>query len=145
MRERRRAVLAERQALIGRVARLQALHALAEALRQEERSCALAARSRRMLQSAQPGPGCAGGEELAARSAFAASLARLARDARSAARDHARLVERQATALAWAQNRAKRLEQRADAARDLLARTGAQRRQVEGAGMARKLQERGRQ
>ena len=65
MREVRRLALIQRQALIAKVARRQALRGLAEALEAEARSNALAERASALVASSAPQPGATVGAALA--------------------------------------------------------------------------------
>lgn len=141
MREVRRLALVQRQALIARIARQQALRGLAQALEDEERSRALAERSRALLAAIASQPGATSGAALAEREAFAASLAKLARQASAAAQDAARQSEWQAETLAKAELRAERMAERAGQARLAVAQARERRADAAGAsGLARKLQ-----
>ena len=141
MREKRRLALIQRQALMARVARQQALRALAEALESEERSQMLAARSRMLVAASAPQPGAMLAEAFAARAGFTASLAQLAATAADAASDAARQTEWQAETLGRAETRAKRLAEREDAARAALEAVQERREQGHAAAsLARKLQ-----
>jgi hypothetical protein len=140
MREKRRLALIRRQALMARVARQQALRALAEALESEERSQMLAGRSRMLVAASAPQPGAMLAEAFAARAGFAASLAQLAATAADAASDAARQTEWQAETLSRAETRAKRLAEREDAARAALETAQERREQAHAAAaLARKL------
>lgn len=140
MREVRRLALVQRQALIARIARQQALRGLAQALEDEERSRALAERSRALLAAIASQPGATSGAALAEREAFAASLAKLARQASAAAQDAARQSEWQAETLAKAELRAERMAERAGQARLAVAQARERRADAAGAsGLARKL------
>ncbi len=140
MREARRLALIERQALIARVARRQALRTLAEALEAEARSHALAARSRRLVAASAPPPGPTTGAALAERAGFTAGLAQLAATAAEAAEDAARQAAWQAEALARAETRARRLAEREAEARSALEAAKARREQALALPLARKLQ-----
>lgn len=143
MREKRRLALIQRQALMARVARQQALRAMAEALESEERSRALAGRSRMLVAASAPQPGAMLAEAFAARAGFAASLAQLAATANDAASDAARQTEWQAETLGRAETRAKRLAEREGEARAALEAAQERREQSHAAAMlARKLQSR---
>lgn len=142
MREQRRLALVQRQALIARVARQQALRGLAEALDSENRSRALAERSRGLVASSAPQLGAMMAEAFAARAGFTASLAQLAVTAADAADDAARQSAWQAETLARAETRAKRMEEREAEARAALEAVQARREQAHAPALARKLQTR---
>jgi hypothetical protein len=139
VREERRLALFRRQALIAKVARRQALRALADALAAEERSALLAARSRTLVAASAPQPGATLGAALAERAAFTASLAQLADTAADAAGDAARQSAWQAETLARAETRAKRLAEREAEARSALEVLKARREQARSLPLARKL------
>jgi len=141
MREARRLALIEKQALIAEITRKQALRSLAEALEAETRSNTLAARSRALVGASAPVVGLTSGAGLAGRAGFTAALAQLATTAGSAASDAARQSQWQAEALATAENRARRLTERAAEARAALDAARARAAQAEDAAtLARKLQ-----
>lgn len=140
MREARRLALFQRQALLAKVARRQALRALADALAAEERSEALAARSRQLVAASAPQPGAMAAEVFAARAAFTASLVQLADTAAAAAGDAARQSAWQAETLAQIETRARRLAEREAEARAALDAVRARREQAHAALLARKLQ-----
>jgi hypothetical protein len=141
MREARRLALLERQSMMAGVARKQALRGLADAMEAEERSHALAARSRGLVGSSAPAPGTTTGAALMGRAAFTASLTQLATTARDAARDAARQSEWQAETLARIENRSRRLAERESEARAALDAAKARREQAHAAStLARKLQ-----
>lgn len=141
MREARRLALIARQGLIADVARKQALRGLAEALDNEARSHALAARSRMLVASSAPRPAQTTGAALTGRAAFTASLAQLATTAADAADDAARQAQWQAETLALADTRSRRLAERAAEARIALDLAKARRAEAQEAStMARKLQ-----
>lgn len=141
MREARRLALIERQALIAKVARRQALRGLAHALESEARSAALAARSRQLVAVSAPQPGAMAAEVFAARAVFTASLVELAASAEDAAADAARQSAWQAETLAQAETRAKRLAEREAEARAALESVKRRRAQPDAPRMARKLQD----
>jgi hypothetical protein len=115
-RDARRLALVQRQAMLARIARQQALRGLAEALEAEARSHALARKSRRLLGAIAARPGDTSGSALAERSAFAAGLAQLAGNAEAAAEDAVRQSAWAADTLARAETRSQRLAQREDEA-----------------------------
>lgn len=141
MREKRRLALIQRQALIARVARQQALRTMAEALESQERSQMLARRSQMLVAASAPQPGAMLAEAFAARAGFTASLVQLAVTAADAASDAARQTEWQAETLGRAETRVKRLAEREDAARAALETAQEWREQGHAAAaLARKLQ-----
>ncbi len=139
MREARRLALIERQALITKVARRQALRALADALAAEERSNALASRSRYLAAASAPKEGLTTGAALASRAGFTSGLEQLAATAEGSASDAARLSVWQAEVLAETEARAKRLAERESEARAALDATRTRRDLVQLASVARKL------
>jgi len=140
MPEARRLALIARQSLIAEVARKQALRGLAEALDNEARSHALAARSRMLVAASAPRPIQTTGAALTGRAAFTASLTQLAATAGHAALDAARQAEWQAETLALAETRSRRLAERATEARAALDLVKARRAEAhEASTMARKL------
>lgn len=141
MREARRLALIERQALITKVARRQALRALADAIAAEEKSQLLASRSRYLAAASAPREGLTTGAALASRAGFTSGLEQLAVTAADAAVDAARVSAWQAEVLAETEARAKRLAERESEARAALDATKI-RRELVGLGMvARKLQD----
>lgn len=140
MREARRLVLLRRQSLIADVARKQALRALAEALEAEARHDALAARTQALVAAAAPEAGATTGAALQARGRFTAGLAAIAGNARDAARDAARQRVWQGEALAQAETRAARLDERTAQARTALAAARERREAAHELPLARKLQ-----
>ncbi len=140
MREARRLALLQRQALLAKVARRQALRGLADALAAEERSQLIAARSRQLALASAPQPGATSGAALAARSGFTASLAQLAVTAAEAAGDAARQSAWQAETLAAAETRARRLAEREAEVRAALDAFKAKREAAHAPPLARKLQ-----
>lgn len=140
MREARRLALIERQVLMAKVARRQALRGLADALAAEERSALLAARSRQLATASAPQPGATSGAALAARAGFAAGLTQLAVTAAEAAGDAARQSAWASETLAAAETRAKRLAEREVEARAALDAVKAKREAAHALPLARKLQ-----
>ncbi|QUL36912.1 hypothetical protein [Erythrobacter sp. JK5] len=140
MRERRRLRLAERQLMLARVARREAMASLAGTIEEEARSADLARRSKAMARdySGRKVVGEAG--DLRELSAMAAAIARLAEQAENK-RDDARLQAAwQADALAGVENRVRRLEDRALEARRASIQAAEARSRPTDGGLARKLQ-----
>jgi hypothetical protein len=97
------------------------MRGLADALEEERRRQALAARSAALLASAGARSGPASGEELARRTRFAGGVARIAQDAAAARGDALRQTEWQAGQLAAAEARVRRLAELEIAAASALA------------------------
>jgi hypothetical protein len=140
MREARRLALIQRQALIAKVARRQALRGLAEALEAEARSHALADRASALVASSAPQPGATQGAALAARAGFTAGLAQLAVTAAEAAGDAARQSAWASETLALAETRSRRLAEREVEARAALDAVKAKAEAARSLPLARKLQ-----
>jgi hypothetical protein len=140
MREARRLALIQRQALIAKVARRQALRGLAEALEAEARSHALADRASALVASSAPQPGATLGAALAARAGFTAGLAQLAVTAADAAGDAARQSAWASETLALAETRSRRLAEREVEARAALDAVKAKAEAARSLPLARKLQ-----
>ncbi len=117
MREKRRLRLTERQTLLARIARRDAMMSLAGTLDEEAKSAALAERSREMAREYGQRPVTGIAADLHQLSALSAGLARLAKDAEDARHDARQQAEWQVEALAETENRLKRLEERTIAAR----------------------------
>lgn len=139
MRERRRLGLATRQALHATIARREAMAALADANEEEQRTAALAERSRDLLREYSARCGHADGATLRDRSAFSASLGSVAAQADHAFLDAREQAAWQISALAAAETRATRLEDRRDSARRALRAALEKRDFGKGEGVARKL------
>ncbi|MFL0671389.1 MAG: hypothetical protein ACJLS3_08200 [Erythrobacter sp.] len=143
IKEQRRLALVRLQAMMAGMARREAMRALADALDEERRRHALAQRSAALLAEAAGGrAGAAMGDDLARRTRFAAGVARIAGDAAAARGDALRQAEWQASQLAAAEARARRLAELEIAAASALAQAQEQRAAQLGAAMARKLQRR---
>ncbi|MEQ8411663.1 MAG: hypothetical protein RIC51_01880 [Erythrobacter sp.] len=141
-RDKRRLALIGRQLMIARIARREALGALADALAEERRSRDLAQRSRGLAASYAGRRGAGEGDEVAGRMRFAGALSRLADDAGTGGAQAAREAEEQARALAGTERRIERLETReAEASRALAAARERRLGEAQGA-LARKLQRR---
>ena len=143
MRDKRRLRLTERQTLLARVARREAMMALAGTLDDEAKSAALAGRSREMAREYGQRPVVGIAADLHQLSALSAGLARLAKDAEDARHDARQQAEWQVDVLARSETRLKRLEERKVAARRAV-QSAAEKRAVSGqqpstGGMARKL------
>jgi hypothetical protein len=121
MRERQRVRLAERQILLARVARREAMSALAGTIAEEARSAALAQRSRALIDSYAARAETVQSDDLRERITMAGALARLAADAERARAEAERRAGNEADTLADSENRLKRLEEHAHKARRTLA------------------------
>lgn len=121
MRERRRVKLAERQLVLARIDRRDAMTRLAGTVAEEARSTALAARSRAMMQSYDAPGAMSVAADLRAQAAMAGALARLAHEAERTRSAAQRRAEGEADALAASETRLKRLEEHADKTRRALA------------------------
>ncbi len=139
MREKRRLKLTERQTMLARVARREAMMSLAGTLDEEAKSAALAQRSRELARdySSRTVTGIAA--DLGQLSALASGLAGLAKDADGARDDARQQVDWQVEELARTDTRLKRLEERAKAAQRALRMVGEARAAPASEGMARKL------
>jgi len=120
MRERRRVALASRQVLLARVARREALAALADAAGEEARTARLTARSRALATEYRRTGDMHDGGALRERTNFAGALEKLARNAEQAGEAAGVQVERQAKALNRAETREKRLAERLEGERRVL-------------------------
>ena len=140
--QQRRLALVRLQAMIAGMARREAMRGLADALDEERRRSALAQRSADLLAQAGARAGAATGDDLARRARFAAGIARIAADAAAASGDALRQADWQASQLAAAEVRARRLAELEIAAASALVQAQEQRAAQTGAAMARKLQRR---
>lgn len=111
-REQRRLRLAQRQHLLAEVSQNAAMRALADALAQENRSAALARRSRELAQGYGARGGICDGGALAQVVRFAAALATLSGQAEQARADASAQANWQLDALGTAQTRARRQSDR---------------------------------
>lgn len=142
IKQQRRLALVRLQAMIAGMARREAMRGLADALDEERRRSALAQRSADLLASAGVRAGAATGDDLARRARFAAGVARIAGDAAAASGDALRQADWQASQLAAAEVRARRLAELEIAAANALVQAQDQRAAQLGAAMARKLHRR---
>lgn len=140
--QQRRLALVRLQAMIAGAARREAMCALAASLDEERRRSALAQRSAALLAAAAPRAGGAAGQELAARARFAGGVARIAGDAAAAHGDALRQADWQASQLATAEARARRLAELEITAVSALGEARERRDAPLPAAMARKLQHR---
>lgn len=108
---------AERQLTLARIARRDAMAALADALEEENRSASLAHRTREMAKDYTARKGVETGGTLGQNKKFANELTQLARSAEQAQADALRQADWQVDALAHAEQRIERLDARAKAAR----------------------------
>ena len=140
MREARHLALARRQLLIAQMARREAIGALANAIEQEGRSAALAARSAQLVTEygARPTPVLA--QLLREQAAFVGSLEVIRKEAKDAHEDACDQSQWQSQALAAAQSRADRMEERTQKARRALEQANERRDPPASVQMARKLQ-----
>lgn len=145
MREKRRLALVERQHVLARIDRREAMTALAGALGEEERSRALASRSRALVEEYRARIDSAGGDgaALSDLARFAGALAGLSREAHSNCEDAALQTRTKQQVLAAAETRMQRMDERRDAARIALdtarERRAAPGSQQRGTGLVRKL------
>lgn len=126
--------------MLAQIARLEAMAALAEAIGEEQRTTALAERSRMLLREYSSHPRKDIAVALRDRATFASSLRTIAEQA-----DQARLDARDQAAwhvdtLAAAETRATRIEERREAARRALDAVLEHREQAHAQGVAHKLQ-----
>ncbi|MEM6475075.1 MAG: hypothetical protein AAF687_02800 [Pseudomonadota bacterium] len=142
MRERRQLRLAKMQMTLARIARREAMGALADALEEERKSDDLAQRSTDMAQGYGARRDARSGAQLRALRLMAGGLAEMARDAQRARDDARQQADWQVEALATAENKLQRMEELAGEARRKLARAEAAREASRSGGgaMARKLQ-----
>ncbi len=126
--------------MLARVARREALSALAEAASQEMRSAQLAARSRELAHVSRTASPATDGESLRTFAKFAGALEALAREAERACVDATEQAGRHAEALARADTRTQRLEDRLSDARGALREVEERRRAPVPTQLARGLQ-----
>ncbi|MEM8723977.1 MAG: hypothetical protein AAGE86_00500 [Pseudomonadota bacterium] len=139
MRERRKLRLTERQTMLARIARRDAITALADTLDEEAKSASLAERSRIMAREYGTRAVTGIAADLRELGALASGLASLAKDADNARDDARQQAEWQAGTLAETESRLKRLEERSVEARRAVTRAEEARSQPLPEGMARKL------
>ncbi len=142
MREARDLALARRQLMLAQVARREAIAALADAVEQEGRSAELAARSAQLVNeySARPIPHLA--QALREQAAFLSSLQTIHEQAGRAHDDARDQSQWQSQALAAAQSRADRMEERTQKAHRALEQAVERRDPPAQGRVARKLQKR---
>lgn len=140
MRERRRLRLAERQLMLARIARREAMGALAGALDEEAKSATLAERSAALAREYGGRSAVVRGADLRDLIAMAGELTQLAENARGTRDDARQQAEWQAEALAGAETRLDRLEARAGDARRAIRDKIAARNDGGQQRLARKLQ-----
>ncbi len=139
MRERRKLALAKHQLLIAKIARREALSALAKSLDEEHKSAQLADKSRSLARGYRVDMREGDAQMLAVRAHFASSLTDLAKDADRARGDAEEQAQFHREALSQTEAREDRLKDFANAAeRDLDRRLEARDRTVEGK-LARRL------
>jgi hypothetical protein len=139
MRERRQLKIAQRQITLARIARYEAMGALAGAIDREARSAALAERSRELLSGYGSRGGITDGQALSEILKLTGALTGLAGQADQAYEDARSLTQRQADALAGTDTRLKRLETHAQTARRALTQVEAKREPQPVSRMAQKL------
>lgn len=142
MNERRRHDRTSRQLMLAKIARRDAMTALADALIEESRSAALALRSRALMREYEARGGAPIGAVLRENTAFVQSLQGVAKHAEEASKDASDQAQWQVQTLAAAKTRATRLEEQLEAARRDLQRLQVKRDSENAAAMARKLQNR---
>ncbi|MEL7198188.1 MAG: hypothetical protein AAGL10_07715 [Pseudomonadota bacterium] len=140
MNDRRDLKRTERQLLLARIARRDAMSELAASLAEEQRSASLAKRSRELAKEYAERSDLDTGEALARQGRFAAELTGLARQADRTRGDASRQAEWQINTLAKAEQRIARLDERAKLARLQHKHTQERLEQEEKAAMARSLQ-----
>lgn len=126
--------------MLARIARREAMAALAEAIAEEERTTALAQRCRALLSEYRSLPPAEDAEALRERTAFTASLQGVAKEADQAQLDASDQAVWQAGTLVAAETRAARIEERREAAKRTLEAALERREQSHGQGVAHKLQ-----
>ena len=120
MRERRKLALAKHQLLIAKIARREAMSALARTLDEEQQSAKLAQKSRELAKAYQTGTSATDVQALIVRAKFASQLTDLAKDADRARADAGEQAQFHREALSQSEAREDRLEDYAKAAkRDL--------------------------
>jgi hypothetical protein len=137
--EARRLALVRLQGMMAGLARREAMRALSEALNEERRRSALAERSAALVAAAALRRGSTSAAALADRVRFASGIARIAGDAQAARGDALRQAEWQASTLAAAEARAKRIAEIEEAAVRVLDAAREARDTAVPAALARKL------
>lgn len=140
MNERRLHSRFERQLTLAKIARRDAMAALADALAEERKSAALAERSRALMREYEARGELPSGSALREHAAFVQSLQGVALQADEASKDAGDQAHWQVQTLAAAETRATRLESRLEAARRELTALQTRREGEASAAMARKLQ-----
>jgi len=139
MREKRRLKLTERQTMLARVARREAMMSLAGTLDEEAKSASLAERSRELAREYGHRTVTGIAADLSQLSVLASGLAGLAKDADGARNDARQQADWQVEELARTDNRLKRLEVRTKEASRAVRQAKADRSPPPADGMARKL------
>ncbi|WP_299295478.1 hypothetical protein [uncultured Erythrobacter sp.] len=137
MRERRALRLTERQTILARIARRDAMTALADTLDEEAKSASLAERSRAMAREYGQRAVTGVAADLRELSALASGLASLAKDADNAREDARQQADWQVETLAETESRLKRLEERGAEARRAVMRSEELRKTPIPEGMAK--------
>lgn len=117
MKDKRRLILVGRQLQLTKVARREAIGALADALKEEGRSAELAKRSQNLADEYARRRQVQDAHTLTANMAFSQSLQHTAQQADAATKDARQQVDWQMQTLATAETRATRLEEQMKAAR----------------------------
>lgn len=110
MASKRKLKRAQRQLTLARIARRDAMSALADALAEEQRSASLASRSRDLAQGYSERAEVQSADMLSQNTRFAGELSQLARHADKARGDASRQAQWQAEALASAEQKIERLD-----------------------------------
>ncbi len=137
---KRRLTLVGRQLMLAKIARREAMAALAHAVDEELRSSVLAERSRKFVCDYGLRVDSSSGHSLRDRAGFVRRLQEIADQADEAYKDANDQALWQAQTLAITETRAKRFEERMQAARRELEAIRVKREQVITTGMAHKLQ-----
>lgn len=116
MDERRHLNLASRQLVLAKIARREAMAALADAVSEEARSTNLAERSRALLREYSQRADPVSGDTMRDQAAFVRSLQSISNDADQASKDASDQAKWQTQTLAAAETRASRFEERKQAA-----------------------------
>ncbi|MCK0129421.1 hypothetical protein [Erythrobacter sp. F6033] len=140
MREQRKLTLLRRQQMLAKIARREAIRSLAEAVTEETKSAALATKSRELAVFYQSRAGKNDGESVSRLGQFSGSLAALAGRAEQSRHHALGQIERGQEALAAADNRMRRLSERAVQAQLDLESEKEQRETAHQKDVARKLQ-----
>lgn len=126
--------------MLSRIARREALTALAEALAEEARSKELSRRSRKLADGYMQLDQVSSGSALSHQVLFAGELAKLASSAEDARGDAARQAAWQSEALSVAEQRFERLSHRSSELKSEIEAAQTRQEQTEEAAMARTLQ-----